>query len=64
MDDKIRFTFRVDEYSYRKYSYVCSYDGRSVNSGLAWLIRQYVKSFEQKNREITKRDIENYFSQK
>ena len=64
MHEKIIFTFRVDKYFYRKYSYVCSYDGHSINPGLAWLIRQYVKSFEQKNGEITKRDIENYFSQK
>ncbi len=48
MNEKIIFTFRVDKYFYRKYSYVCSYDGHSVNSGLAWMIRQYVKSFEKK----------------
>ena len=45
-------SIRIEEEMLRKLSYVADYEGRSVNSHILVLIRQSIRSFEEKNGAI------------
>lgn len=46
------FGLRIDDELLKKFRYVCEYDGRSANSQILYLIRQYVSNFEKENGKI------------
>lgn len=45
-------SIRIEEEMLNKIGYVADYEGRSVNSHILVLIRENIKSFENKNGEI------------
>ena len=45
-------SIRIEEEMLQKLSYVADYEGRSVNSHILVLIRDNVRSFEEKNGRI------------
>lgn len=45
-------SIRIEEEMLEKLSYVADYEGRSLNSHVLVLIRESIKSFEEKNGEI------------
>ena len=45
-------SIRIEEEMLKKLSYVADYEGRSVNSHVLVLIRESIKSFEEKNGAI------------
>ncbi|MBC8530445.1 Arc family DNA-binding protein [Gehongia tenuis] len=45
-------SIRIEEEMLRKLSYVADYEGRSINSHILVLIRQDIKTFENKHGEI------------
>lgn len=45
-------SIRIEEEMLEKLSYVADYEGRSVNSHILVLIRQSIRSFEEKNGSI------------
>ncbi|MBP3414666.1 MAG: Arc family DNA-binding protein [Clostridia bacterium] len=46
------FGLRIDDELLKKFRYVCEYDGRSANSQILYLIRQYVSNYEKENGKI------------
>lgn len=46
------FGLRIDDELLKKFRYVCEYDGRSANSQILYLIRQYVSNYENENGKI------------
>lgn len=46
-------TVRIDESMLEKINYVSDYEGRSVNSHVLILIRDYIQEFEEKHGKIT-----------
>ena len=47
-------SIRIEEEMLDKITYVADYEGRSVNSHMLVLIREIIRSFEEKHGEISK----------
>jgi len=52
MKDEKHFGLRINSELLRRFRYVCEYDGRSANSQLLVMIRQYISAFEKEHGAI------------
>ncbi len=50
--DRKHFGIFVESEMHRKLSYIASYEGRSINGQIRFLIGEYIRNFEQKNGKI------------
>jgi hypothetical protein len=57
MDDKMRYTLRIDPTLMDKFGYVAEYEGRTKNGQLIYLIRQCVAEFEKEHGTIDPKDL-------
>lgn len=54
----IKFTMVMDDETAEKMSYIGKYFGRSRIKEIDWACRQYIKDWESKNGEISRKDRE------
>ena len=53
MEEKLlRYTLRMDRYSYQKFSYVAEYEGRSANREIEQMLKKRIEEFEKEHGEI------------
>ena len=52
IDNKARFTLRVDQELLDKLGYIAEYEGRTKNRELEQLIKKRIREFEAENGEI------------
>ena len=52
MDDKSRFTLRVEQELLDKLGYIAEYEGRTKNRELEQMIKKRIKDFEAEHGEI------------
>jgi len=52
MNDEKHFGLRIEDVLLRKFRYVCAYEGRSANSQMLILIRDYISKFEKNHGNI------------
>ena len=52
IDNKARFTLRVDQKLLDKLGYIAEYEGRTKNRELEQLIKKRIREFEAENGEI------------
>lgn len=53
MNSTVYFTMRIDEITNEKLIVISKEEGRSKNSEIDYILRQYIKKYEQENGEIT-----------
>ena len=51
------FGYRIDEERYRKFKYVCAYEGKSINKAINDLIEMHIAEFEAANGKISADDL-------
>lgn len=58
--DKHSLNAKVDLIAYRELKYVLKEEGKSINSGMNSIIKEYVKAWKKKNNvvEIPEKDLE------
>ncbi len=52
IDDKARYTLRVDRELLEKLKYIAEYNGRTKNREIEFLIKRHIKMFENEYGEI------------
>ncbi len=52
MKNEKHFTLRIEDDLLKKFRYVCSYNGRSANAQILYLIRNHSAKFEKEYGEI------------
>lgn len=57
MDDKPRFTLRVDTELLKKLGYIAEYEGRTKNRELEKMIKKRISDFEAEHGEINVDEI-------
>lgn len=53
-----KFTMVMEDETAEKMSYIAKYSGRSRIKEIDWACRQYIKDWETKNGEISRKDRE------
>ncbi|MBR1566350.1 MAG: TraY domain-containing protein [Oscillospiraceae bacterium] len=56
MDNKARFTLRVDPELLEKLGYIAEYEGRTKNRELEQMIKKRIREFEKEHGEIIIKD--------
>lgn len=54
------FGLRVDSDTLTKFRFASDYEGRSANTQLVILMREFIAKYEEKVGSITEADLENY----